>query len=173
MPDWEKMFVPQTPLPEVVIRGSIMYLVLYALLRVVLKRESGTTGVTNLLVIVLLADAAQNGMAGDYTSVTDGALLVAVIVGWSFLLDAIAYRWPKAARVIRPKPLLLVRDGEILYRNLRREFITVDELHEQLREQGIPDLSDVHEARMEPDGQFSVTTRSAEEQRRRRRRRGL
>jgi uncharacterized membrane protein YcaP (DUF421 family) len=164
------MFVPQTPLPEVVIRGSVMYLVLYALLRVVLKRESGTTGVTNLLVIVLLADAAQNGMAGNYTSITDGALLVAVIVGWSYLLDAVAYRWPKAARVIRPRPLLLVRDGEILYRNMRREFITIEELYEQLREQGISDLNDVHEVRMEPDGQFSVTRRSNHPQPQRRNR---
>lgn len=152
------MFVPQAPLHEVVIRGSVMYLVLYTLLRVVLKRESGTTSVTNLLVIVLLADAAQNGMAGESTSITDAVLLVTVIVVWSHLLDAVAYRWPRAARVIRPRSLLLVRDGQILHRNMRREFITVEELYEQLREQGVRELDDVHEVRMEPDGQFSVTT---------------
>lgn len=171
--DWEELFVPQTPLLEVVIRGSVMYLVLYTLLRVILKRESGITGVTNLLVLVLLADAAQNGMSGGYTSVTEGALLVAVIVGWSYLLDAVAYRWPRAARVIRPRSLLLVRDGEIMHRNLRRELITVEELYEQLREQGVPDLTDVHEVRMEPDGQFSVTTRSRLHRRQQDRRRAV
>ncbi|MCO1595373.1 DUF421 domain-containing protein [Micromonospora sp. RHAY321] len=160
MADWEKLFVPDTPLLEIVVRGSVMYLALFALLRVILKRESGTTGVTDLLVIVLLADAAQNGMSGGYTTITDGVLLVAVIIGWSYVLNAVAYRWSVAARLIRPGSLVLVRDGRILRRNMRRELITDEELHTQLREQGISSLGDVHEVRMESDGRFSVTTRT-------------
>lgn len=172
MTDWETVFRPDTPLPEIFARGSVMYLSLFVLLRVILKRESGTTGVTNLLVIVLLADAAQNGMSDDYRSVTDGVLLVAVIIGWSYLLDALAYRWPLAARLIRPSSLVLVRDGRILRHNLRREFITDEELHAELREQGIAELSEVREVRMEPDGQFSVITAAGEKSRKRPGRRG-
>ncbi|MFD0783711.1 DUF421 domain-containing protein [Micromonospora azadirachtae] len=171
MSDWRQLFVPSTPLLETVIRGSVMYLVLFGLLRVILKRESGTTGVTDLLVIVLLADAAQNGMSGNYTSITDGVLLVAVIIGWSYLLDAIAYGWPAAARVIRPSSLILVRNGQILHRNMRRELISDEELHQLLREQGVDDISKVREARIESDGQISVTTDHRIDQRNRRRRR--
>jgi len=160
--DWESLFVPATPLLEIVIRGTVMYLVLYTLLRVVVKRETGTTSVADLLVIVLLADAAQNGMAGDYTSITEGVLLVAVIIGWSFALDAIAYRWPKAARLIRPRPLLLVRDGQILHRNMRRELISEEELYGRLRQHGIDDLSKVREVRIEPDGKLSVLSRESD-----------
>ncbi|MFS8478882.1 MAG: DUF421 domain-containing protein [Micromonosporaceae bacterium] len=162
MVDWESLFVPATPLLEIVIRGTVMYLVLYTLLRVVVKRETGTTSVADLLVIVLLADAAQNGMAGDYTSITEGVLLVAVIIGWSFALDAIAYRWPKAARLIRPRPLLLVRDGQILHRNMRRELISEEELYGRLRQHGIDDLSKVREVRIEPDGKLSVLSRESD-----------
>jgi uncharacterized membrane protein YcaP (DUF421 family) len=157
--DWQRVFTPDTPLLEIVVRGSVIYLALFLLLRVLLKRESGTTGVTDLLVIVLIADAAQNGMADDYTSVTDGVILVSVIIGWSYLLDAVAYRWPAAARIIHPRPLMLVRDGRILRRNMRRELVTEEELLGQLREQGVADLADVREVRMESDGQFSVITR--------------
>lgn len=160
MVDWKDLFVPHTSLVEIVIRGTVMYLMLYTLLRVVVKRETGTTSMTDILVIVLLADAAQNGMADEYTSITEGVLLVAVIIGWSYLLDAVAYRWPKAARLIRPRPLLLVRDGHILERNMRRELITEEELHARLREQGIDDISKVREVRMESDGKFSVITRN-------------
>ncbi|SCG80452.1 Uncharacterized membrane protein YcaP, DUF421 family [Micromonospora echinaurantiaca] len=170
MTDWGSVFRPDTPLLEIVARGSVMYLSLFVLLRVILKRESGTTGVTNLLVIVLLADAAQNGMADDYRSVTDGVLLVAVIIGWSYLLDVLAYWWPAAARVIRPNSLVLVQDGRILRRNLRREFITDEELHSELREQGIADLSEVREVRMEPDGQFSVIPAGGDKPRKKSRR---
>ncbi|MEU8165940.1 YetF domain-containing protein [Micromonospora sp. NPDC049004] len=160
MADWQEVFVPDTPLLEIVVRGSVMYLALFILLRVILKRESGTTGVTDLLVIVLLADAAQNGMSGGYHSVTDGVLLVGVIIGWSYLLNAVAYRWQAAARLIRPGSLVLVRDGEVVRANMRRELITNEELHTLLRQQGVTDLSHVREVRMEPDGRFSVTTRT-------------
>ncbi|MGK5444644.1 DUF421 domain-containing protein [Micromonospora sp. URMC 105] len=162
MTDWPKVFTPDTPLLEIVVRGSVIYLTLFFLLRVLLKRESGTTGVTDLLVIVLIADAAQNGMAADYTSITDGLVLVTVIIGWSYLLDALAYRWPAAARLIHPRPLLLVRDGRILRRNMRRELVTEEELYGQLRQQGIDDVAAVREVRMESDGQFSVIPASGD-----------
>ncbi len=157
--DWARLFVPQTPLLEIVVRGTVKYFTLFVMLRVLLKRESGTTGVSDLLVIVLIADAAQNAMSGQYTTITAGVLLVAVILGWSVVLDFIAYHVPAAARIIRPEPLLLVKDGRVLHRNLRRELITEEELRGLLREQGIDRLPRVRAARMESDGQISVTTR--------------
>jgi uncharacterized membrane protein YcaP (DUF421 family) len=160
MVEWTELFALRTPLVEILARGTVTYLALFAMLRFLLKRESGTTGVTDLLVIVLIADAAQNAMAGQYTTITDGVLLVAVIIGWSFLLDFIAYYVPAAARIIRPRPLLLVRDGQIIERNMRRELVTEAELRSLLREQGIDNLTRVREARMEPDGQISVITRA-------------
>ncbi|WP_307868159.1 YetF domain-containing protein [Micromonospora sp. C95] len=160
MKDLWKLFVPDTPLWEIALRGSVIYLSIFFLLRVLHKRESGSTGVTDLLVIVLIADAAQNAMADDYTSIADGVLLVSVIIGWAYLLDAIAYRWPAAARIINPKSLVLVRDGRMLRRNMRRELITEDELYSQLRRQGIERLDDVKEVRIESEANFSVISRN-------------
>lgn len=156
--EWHKIFVPQTPVLEIILRGSIVYLSLYFLLRVVLKRQSGTTGITDLLVIVLIADAAQNAMSAQYNSITDGLVLVATIVAWSFLLDLIAYWFPPLRNVIQSRPLPLVKDGELVRRNMRRELITEDELWSQLRQQGIQDITKVRRVYMEPDGQFSVVT---------------
>lgn len=153
--DWAKLFSFDTPPAEIIIRGTVIYVTIYALLRVVLKRESGTNGITDLIVVVLIADAAQNGMAGGYRSISDGILLVSVIIGWSFLLNWAAHRWTWAARILRPGSLLLIRDGELLYHNMRKEMITESQLREQGRKQGIVDLSVVREGRMESDGQFS------------------
>lgn len=83
--DWGDLLVPQTSLAEIVIRGTAVYLVIFALLRFVSKRQSGALGMTGLLLVVLIADAAQNAMAADYQSLPDGLLLVAVIVGWSWV----------------------------------------------------------------------------------------
>jgi uncharacterized membrane protein YcaP (DUF421 family) len=161
--DWNSIFVPDTPLLEIIVRGTLVYLALFALLRFVLKRQSGAVGVTDLLVVVLIADAAQNAMAHDYKSVPDGILLVAVIVGWSYALDWLGYRFPRMGRLLHPPPLLLVREGQMLRRNMRQELVTQDELMSQLREQGIDDLSKVKRACMEGDGKISVVTREGDQ----------
>lgn len=154
--DWKSVFFLDKPLLEIIVRGSVMYLALFALLRLVLKRESGALGITDLLVVVLLADAAQNGMAGDYQSLPDGLILVATIVFWAWTLDWLGYRVPAIQRLVHPPPLPLIKDGRLLRRNMRRELITDDELMSQLRLHGVSDPSDVVAAYMEGDGRISV-----------------
>lgn len=154
--DWEKVFVPAAPLPETVLRGTLMYLSLFVLLRLVLKRQSGAVEITDLLLVVLLADAAQNGLAGSYQSVPEGVLLVGTILGWNYALDWLGYHWPAFQRFLRPPALALVKDGQMLRRNMRRELITEDELLSEMRKQGVKDLARVKLAFMEGDGQISV-----------------
>jgi uncharacterized membrane protein YcaP (DUF421 family) len=160
--DWVQLFKPDTPPLEMIVRGSIVYLSLFSLLRFVLRREAGTIAMSDLLVIVLIADAAQNAMAGSYNSIPDGLLLVATIVFWSFALDWLAYHVPWMARFLHPPPLPLVRDGRLLRRNMRRELITEDELMSQLRQQGVENLESVQRASMEGDGRISVIKRNGE-----------
>jgi uncharacterized membrane protein YcaP (DUF421 family) len=157
--DWSQVFQPETPVLEIVARGTVVYLALFVLLRLVLKRESGSLGMTDVLVVVLLADAAQNAMAGEYRTVPDGLLLCATIIFWALALEWLAYRVPMLRRFIRPEPLPLVRDGRVLRRNLRKELITEEELMAQVRRQGLSDLSEVDEAHMETDGRLSVVPR--------------
>src|SRR5688572_15654883 len=83
--DWHTMFVPSQPVLETMIRGSIMYLAIFALLRV-FRRQAGSLGPADLLVLLLVADASQNAMASEYRSITDGLILVATIVGWESVL---------------------------------------------------------------------------------------
>jgi uncharacterized membrane protein YcaP (DUF421 family) len=157
MPDLSTIFLPDTPILEIFIRGTLTYLVLYGILRLTMNRSSGTVGMTDLLVLVLIADAAQNAMASDYKSWTDGMLLVATIVGWAYAMDALAYRFPTTiGRWVHPKPRPLVLHGRPIGENLRKELISEEELATQLRLQGIDDLSKVRWAAMEGNGQVSV-----------------
>jgi uncharacterized membrane protein YcaP (DUF421 family) len=153
---WHDLFFPSVSILELILRGSLVYLVLFALLRFVLKRVTGTLNIGDLLIIVLIADAAQNAMSAGYTSVTDGLILVATIIFWSYALDWLAYHFPRFERLLHPPPLPLVRDGKMLARNMRRELISVDELMSHLREQDVTDLKEVKTASMEGDGRISV-----------------
>ncbi len=161
--DWGRTLRPDTPIAEIVVRGSIMYLALYTLLRLVLKRQAGSVGIADLLVLVLIADAAQNGMAGTYTSVADGVLLVATIIFWAHAVDWLGYRFAIIGRFVHPPPLPLIVDGKMLRRNMRQELITPDELMTQLREQGVGDVADVQRAYMEGDGRISIVHRAPQQ----------
>ena len=157
--NWADLFGFDTPVLEILVRGSLMYLGLFLLLHLVLKRESGAVGITDLLVVVLLADAAQNGMAADYSSIPDGILLVATIIFWSYALNWLGYHFRLIERLVHPQPLPLVKDGRMLRRNMRQELITEGELMSQLRLQGVGGVEDVAAAYMEGDGRISVIER--------------
>jgi len=154
--DWNSIFVPDTPFLEIIVRGSVMYLALTILLRIVLKRQTGTLGMTDLLLITLLADASQNAMAGEYRSLPDGIVLVATIIFWNYFFDWLTVKSEWFERLIEPPPLPLVKRGKLLRRNMRRELITEAELRGKLREQGVDDLSKVKLANIESDGQISL-----------------
>ncbi len=155
---WHELFFPSVPVLELILRGSLVYLVIFVLLRFVLKRVTGTLNIGDLLIIVLIADASQNAMSAGYTSVSDGLILVATIIFWSYALDWLAYHFPRFESLLHPSPIQLVRDGKMVARNMRRELITVDELMSHLREQGVRDLKEVKTASMEGDGRISVVT---------------
>ena len=153
--DWHRMLVPSASLVELVIRGSLMYLLILAGFRI-FRRDAGSLSVSDLLVVVLIADAAQNGMAGEYHSLTEGAVIVATIFFWNYLLDWLAYRSPTVARLLHPPPLLLIQHGRIDYKNLRSQLITRTDLMEQLREQGVEEVASVRKCFLESDGRLSV-----------------
>jgi uncharacterized membrane protein YcaP (DUF421 family) len=159
MVDWRAIFDPQLPLLEIFARGTLVYLGLLALLRLVGQREAGAIGLHDLLVLLLVAEAIQNGLTGDYRTVPDGLLLVLVVVGWSVVIDAVSWRWPRLGQALKPSPKLLVEDGRPNRRVMRRELMTPDELMSQLRLHGVEELSEVKRAYIEPNGMISVIRR--------------
>jgi uncharacterized membrane protein YcaP (DUF421 family) len=153
--DWHAVFVPTVSVFEIVFRGTLVYLLLFAVLRV-LRRETGGIGIADVLVIVLVADASQNAMASEYKSLTEGAVLVGTIVFWNYTLDFLGYRFPRFQRFIRPAALPLIKNGRMLRKNMKTEMITEEELLGQLRQQGVDDVREVKTCCLEGDGRISV-----------------
>ena len=160
--DWAWLVDFKVPAWELILRGSAMYWFLFLIFRLVLRRDVGAVGVADVLLVVLVADASQNAMTGGYTSVAEGAVLVATLIGWNLLLDWMAFRFPWAYRLVEPPPLLLIRGGRVLHKNLRSEMITLAELRGQLRQHGLESFDEVKAAWYESDGQFSVIKRNGE-----------
>jgi uncharacterized membrane protein YcaP (DUF421 family) len=157
--DWQKLFVPEQSPLDSIIRGTIVYLMLFIVMRFLLQRRSGGLGMADVLVIVLIADATQNAMGSEYRSVTEGALLVLTIVFWDRTIDWLGHRFPRPRRFTRPPPLLLIKDGQLLRQNMRAEMITTEELLSELRQQGLEDPAKVKCAFLEGTGELSILKR--------------
>jgi uncharacterized membrane protein YcaP (DUF421 family) len=153
--EWDKLFVFTTSPLELFIRGSIIYLFILVLMRV-LRREPGTVGIADLLMVVLIADASQNAMAGEYRSILDGVILVLTIVFWNYALDWLTLRSKTIENLTYPPPVPLYRNQRMDRRNMRKEFVTEAQLMSMLREHGIDDVADVKAVFLEGSGHVSV-----------------
>lgn len=153
---WSEMLVPSHSLLELAIRSAMTYLGLFVIVRVGLRRELGSLGVADLLLIFLFAEALQNAMVPDCKSVTEGLFAVCILIACNYIMDWLAFTFPWFERLVNPQPLLIVENGVVIHKNLRREMITLKELHRQLRKQGVDEVEKVKTAHIEGDGKISV-----------------
>lgn len=156
MTPWLELFGTQMPISEIVIRGTVVYWFLLLMFRFVVRRDLGGLGIADVLLIVIVSDAAQNAMAGGYTTIGEGLVLLSTIIGWNLFVNWLAFHFPTVERLTSPPRLLLVRHGRILHGNLNRELLTVEDLMSQLRLLGVERIDQVKHAYLERGGNISV-----------------
>ena len=154
--DWQQLFGIEESILELLIRGTAMYWFLFAMFRFVMRRDVGAIGVADILIVVIIADAAQNAMSGEYRSITEGFVIVGSLIFWNVVTNWLSFKSKRFERFAEPQPLKLVDSGRMLEGNMRREMLTRDELLSKLREQGVERVEEVRWAFMESDGQISV-----------------
>src|SRR5688572_23555023 len=163
---WADLFIPAHSVAEMVVRGTLMYLALFIIFRFVANRQRSAIGISDVLVVVLIADAAQNAFSKEYRSITEGVVLVLTIILWDLLLDWLEYHWRPIAWLFRSPPVCLVRDGRFVAAAMRNEMLTREEVLAQAREQGILRVSQIKLAQMEPSGNISFITYEKKPERR-------
>ena len=157
--DFHEILAPSATVAEIVLRGSILYWFLFILLRFVLRRDTGSAGISDILFIVLLGDAAQNGMIGQHDGVADALMLIATLVAWNYLLDYLGYRFRFFQWLTDPLPICLARNGRLIRKAMRREHLTDEAVEAKMRDAGVDRIADVRAIFLEADGSFSVLKR--------------
>lgn len=153
-----ELFRTETPILELVLRASILYLGILFLLRIVPRRTGGELATIDLLFVVLIAEATTHSLGG-YSSITEGFIVILTLVILNYLINFLSYYSPLIEKLISYPPLLVVKDGKMLRRNMRREFLTEEELMEYLRREGIEDVKDIKAAHVEADGHISFISK--------------
>src|SRR3954467_3339525 len=147
---------------EKALRAVLIYVFLLFALRVLGKREISQQNTLDLLVILLVANAVQNGIIGNDNSVTGAIVGALALFGINFTFKALAYRYPWADRVFEGSPSYLIKNGEFMEGTMRREQISKPELRAIGQRQGYESLEEVGTAILGPDGTIRCERRGVE-----------
>ena len=153
--DWAGIFQLDTAFLELFVRGSALYFGILALMRLMPRRAGGELATMDLVFVVLIAQAAAQAL-GDYSSISGAIVIIITFMAWDYLVNVLSYPLPFLERLTSAPPLQVIRDGKLLRRNMRREFLTEEELISHLREQGIDDVRNVKMAHIEGEGKITA-----------------
>jgi uncharacterized membrane protein YcaP (DUF421 family) len=144
---------------DIVLRAIVIFAFLLVLTRIIGRRELSSLQPFDLILIIILGDAVQQGLTQDDYSLTGAFLAIGTIAVLQVLVSWISFRFPRARPVIEGTPIVVVQDGDIIERNARRERLSVDEIREAARMQGIAPPSQVKWAVLETNGQITFIRR--------------
>jgi uncharacterized membrane protein YcaP (DUF421 family) len=153
---WDSIWHLDLPVAEKVIRAVLIYVFLVVALRVVGKRELGQTNTLDLVVLLLVANAVQNGIIGDDVSVTGALIGAGVLFVLNEGVNRTTYAFPWIERALEGQPATLIKDGKPVSRALLEAGIPLTELRAIARRQGFPDLGSVYTAILETNGVVSM-----------------
>jgi uncharacterized membrane protein YcaP (DUF421 family) len=144
---------------DITLRAVALFLFMYLLTRVIGRRELSSLQPFDQILLIVLGDTIQQGLTQDDYSVTGAVIAVGTIAGLQVLTSWSAFRFPRVRRLLNGHPIVLVQDGRVIEKNLRRERLTIEDLTEQARANQVTSLEDVQWAIFEPSGSISFITK--------------
>jgi len=158
---------------EIALKTAIVYLFLIVGLRVLGKRELGQMSVYDLVMIIVLGNAVQNAMINADNTLVGGFVSAGVLLGLNRIFNVLIERSKRMEHFMVGEPVLLVNNGAVVRGNMRREGVTMEQLHAALREHGMTEVSEARMCVLEVDGTISVVSASTQVLKTRRHYRGL
>jgi uncharacterized membrane protein YcaP (DUF421 family) len=140
---------------DLVLRAFATFVFVFVLTRVIGRRELSSLQPFDLILLIVLGDALQQGLTQDDYSLTGAFLVVGTLALLQVIVSWANWRFPWARGVLEGEPVIVLEDGKPIDRNLKRERLTLDDIAEEARKQSIAHLDDVRYAVLETTGQIS------------------
>jgi uncharacterized membrane protein YcaP (DUF421 family) len=145
---------------DIVLRAVFLYAFLIFLMRVIGRRELSSLGAVDLVLLIVLGDAIQQGLTQDDYSVTGAVIAISTIATMQVLSSYVSFRSRRARRVLTGDPLVVIQDGKLIENVLRRERLNEDDVAEEMRLQQIGSFDEVAWGILESNGQISFVKKS-------------
>jgi uncharacterized membrane protein YcaP (DUF421 family) len=140
---------------DIVLRAVVLYAFVIFVMRVIGRRELSSMTPFDLVLLIILGDAIQQGLTQDDYSVTGAVLAVGTIATLQVATSYLSFRFPRIRRVFEGEPIVLVDHGKFVHKNLQRERMTEEEVAEEARQQQIASIDQVDWAILEANGSMS------------------
>jgi len=142
-------------------KTSVIYIFLVAGLRLLGKRELGQMNIYDLVLLIVLANAVQNAMVGQDSTLLGGIIAAITLLVWNRLFTLLMSRSDKLEKFMVGDPVLIVNDGELLQDRMAKEGVTREQVLAALREHGLEKLDQVHMCVLEVDGTISCVPKDS------------
>ena len=149
---------------DLAIRSLVAFLFVFAITRVVGRRELSSLEPFDVIMLVVIGDLVQQGVTQSDYSVTGIVIVLSVVTLMTALFAYLNFRFPKLRPWMEGRPVVLVDNGSVIEGNLRRERLTVGEVEAEARQQQIASLSQVRWAVLERNGRISFIPNQEEEE---------
>ncbi len=146
---------------EIILRTTVIYFFLWAVTRGVGKRELSEMTAFELILLVVMGDLIQQGATQEDMSLAGAALAVATLALWILVFSYLSWRFKPLRRGLEGVPVIVIHHGRVLDQVMAIERLTLEEVCEEARNQGVDDLADVEVGVLEPDGRFSFMRASS------------
>lgn len=154
-----EMFELSAPWWVFVLRTAAVYVLVMVLVRLSGKRAVGQFTPFDLVMLILVGSAVQNGINGGDNSLTGAVIMATTLIGLNYAVAFATSRSRRAERILEGVPVVLARDGTLFESVLRRELVSRDDFKESLRMNGVEDVSEVELALLETNGSISVVAK--------------
>jgi uncharacterized membrane protein YcaP (DUF421 family) len=145
---------------DLVLRTIFMYLLVLLLTRSVGRRELGSLEPFDMIMLIVIGDLVQQGVTQSDYSLTGMAIVITTLALMTVLFAYAGFKFKRLRPVIEGEPIVLVKDGEVLERNMRTQRLTMHEIESEARMQQIGSLDEIRFAILETSGKISFVTKS-------------
>jgi uncharacterized membrane protein YcaP (DUF421 family) len=146
---------------DIVLRTFAVFAFLLVLTRVIGRRELGSLEPFDLILLIVLGDSVQQGVTQDDYSLTGAFLVVGTFAILQVFVSWVSYRFPRSRPILEGDPIIIIDDGQLIERNLKRERLSRDEIAEEARNQQIAHISEVRWGVLETTGKISFIKKSS------------
>jgi uncharacterized membrane protein YcaP (DUF421 family) len=144
---------------DLVFRAAVVFAFVFLVTRIVGRRQLSQLEPFDLILLVVIGDLVQQGVTQSDESVTGALIVISTIALLSLGVSWVSFRSRKIRLVTEGEPIVLVQNGRLIERNMRRERITREDIEQEARQQQITLLSDLRWAILEDDGKISCISR--------------
>jgi uncharacterized membrane protein YcaP (DUF421 family) len=146
---------------DIALRAAALYVFIVFVMRVIGRRELSSMTPFDLILLIILGDAIQQGLTQDDYSVTGAIIAVATMATMQVFTSYLSFRSRKARRVLEGEPIVVIDRGKLVEHNLQRERMTGDEVAEEMRQQQIAAIDQVEWGILEANGSISFIEKSS------------